>query len=77
MRRRANVSGAESARRKSACTFSEREWRLAENDAPPLGSHVVTSRRGYTHHGIFVGDGRVVHYAGLSRGWRIVYGPGL
>jgi hypothetical protein len=25
-------------------------------------------RRGYTHHGIHVGDGRVVHYSGLSRG---------
>ena len=70
MRRRANVSRADGARPTSASTFSEREWRLAENDAPPLGSHVVTSRRGYTHHGIFVGDGRVVHYAGLSRGWR-------
>jgi hypothetical protein len=25
---------------------------------------------GYTHHGIHVGGGRVVHYAGLARGWR-------
>jgi hypothetical protein len=30
----------------------------------PVGAHVVTPRRGYTHHGIYVGDGRVVHYAG-------------
>jgi hypothetical protein len=29
----------------------------------------VTSRRGYTHHGIYIGEGRVVHYAGLSRSW--------
>jgi hypothetical protein len=36
----------------------------------PLGSWLLTRRRGYTHHGIFVGDGRVAHYAGLSRGWR-------
>jgi hypothetical protein len=70
MRTRANVSGADHARHRTASTFSQREWRLAENDAPPPGSHVVASRRGYTHHGIFVGDGRVVHYAGLSRGWR-------
>jgi Lecithin retinol acyltransferase len=35
---------------------------------PPLGSHVVTPRRGYLHHGIYVGEGRVVHYSGLSRG---------
>ena len=32
-----------------------------------LGAHLVTPRRGYTHHGIYVGAGRVVHYAGWSR----------
>ena len=31
------------------------------------GTHLVTPRRGYTHHGIYVGGGRVVHYAGWSR----------
>ena len=35
-------------------------------DAVP-GTHLVTSRRGYMHHGIYVGRGMVVHYAGLSR----------
>ena len=35
---------------------------------PPLGAHMVTPRRGYTHHGIYVGGGRVVQYRGLSRG---------
>ena len=34
---------------------------------PALGAHLVISRRGYTHHGIYVGQGMVVHYAGLSR----------
>jgi hypothetical protein len=34
----------------------------------PLGAHLVASRRGYTHHGIYVGAGKVVHYAGLCRG---------
>jgi hypothetical protein len=33
----------------------------------PLGAHILTPRRGYTHHGIYVGDGKVVHYAGLHR----------
>ena len=33
----------------------------------PLGAHLATPRRGYTHHGIYVGGGDVVHYAGLSR----------
>ena len=37
---------------------------------PPLGAHVVTPRRGYSHHGIYVGQGRVVQYGGLSRGLR-------
>ena len=36
----------------------------------PLGSHLVTPRRGYTHHGIYVGGGEVVHYMGLSRSLR-------
>lgn len=35
-----------------------------------LGAHVVTPRRGYLHHGIYVGDGKVVHYAGLAHGLR-------
>jgi hypothetical protein len=34
----------------------------------PSGSHLVTPRRGYLHHGIYVGDGNVVHYAGLAHG---------
>ena len=32
------------------------------------GTHLVTDRTVYTHHGIYVGDGRVVHYAGLANG---------
>ena len=32
----------------------------------PLGAHIVTPRRWYTHHGIYVGAGEVVHYEGLS-----------
>jgi len=35
----------------------------------PLGAHLVSPRRGYTHHGIYAGGGRVIHYAGFSRGW--------
>jgi hypothetical protein len=34
---------------------------------PPLGAHLVTPRFGYAHHGIYIGNGKVVHYAGLSR----------
>ena len=31
------------------------------------GTHLIVLRRGYRHHGIYVGGGRVIHYAGLSR----------
>ncbi len=37
---------------------------------PPIGAHMVTPRRGYTHHGIYAGRGRVVQYGALSRGLR-------
>ena len=50
-------------------SLGEREWDLAAHGTPPLAAHVITSRVGYTHHGIHVGHGRVVHY-GLSRAWR-------
>jgi hypothetical protein len=32
------------------------------------GAHVVTARRGYTHHGIYVGDGKVIQYGGFVCG---------
>jgi hypothetical protein len=30
-----------------------------------LGAHLVTQRAGYGHHGIYAGNGNVIHYAGL------------
>jgi Lecithin retinol acyltransferase len=39
-----------------------------QHHEPALGSHLVTRRRGYLHHGVYVGDGRVVHYSGLANG---------
>jgi hypothetical protein len=47
-----------------------RDQALDPTREPPLGAHVVTPRRGYTHHGIYVGRSRVVQYAGLSHGLR-------
>lgn len=32
----------------------------------PLGAHLKTYRRGYVHHGIYAGNGEVVHYAGFK-----------
>ena len=37
------------------------------------GTHVVTPRRAYLHHGIYLGNGQVVHYAGLV--YRLRPGP--
>jgi len=38
---------------------------LDPGETPPLGAHLITPFLGYTHHGIFVGDGNVVHYGAL------------
>lgn len=46
------------------------DWPLVAGQDPPLGAHMLTPRRGYTHHGIYVGNGSVVHYGGFSHGWR-------
>jgi len=46
-----------------------RNTRVAGQELP-LGAHLTTSRRGYTHHGMYVGGGRVVHYAGFSGFWQ-------
>ena len=43
---------------------------LVGDQEPPLGSHLVTPRRGYLHHGIYVGARKVVHYSGLVHGLR-------
>jgi hypothetical protein len=42
---------------------------MALEQEPPVGSHLTSTRRGYCHHGIYVGNGRVVHYSGLSGGF--------
>jgi hypothetical protein len=42
---------------------------VADTDLAP-GAHLVTDRFGYTHHGVYAGAGKVVHYAGLSRSLR-------
>ncbi|HEY3654156.1 MAG TPA: lecithin retinol acyltransferase family protein [Steroidobacteraceae bacterium] len=47
-------------------------WVGDESEQLVPGTHLITCRRGYTHHGIYLGDGRVMHYAG-----RIKYPQGL
>jgi hypothetical protein len=48
-------------------------WAPSESDATSdgtliPGSHVVSPRLGYTHHGIYVGGDHVIHYSGLADG---------
>src|SRR5689334_20801280 len=44
------------------------KWPLRGDEELLLGSHLVTPRRGYLHHGIYVGGGKIMHYAGLVHG---------
>ena len=31
-----------------------------------IGDHLVSQRTGYSHHGLYVGNGEVIHYSGFS-----------
>ena len=44
----------------------ETDRKLADHEEPPLGAHLVTPRIGFVHHGIYVGQGKVVHCGALS-----------
>lgn len=46
-----------------------RDSLLRPGEEPPIASHLVTPRAFYTHHGIYTGNGRVIHYSGLAYGW--------
>jgi len=35
---------------------------------PSLGAHLSTSRSAYIHHGLYIGNGEVIHYSGLADG---------
>ena len=39
---------------------------LAANEEPPLGAHLITPRFAYSHHGVYVGAGTVVHYGAFA-----------
>ncbi len=64
-RRTENVRSTERKRR-----FFARESLLQPGEEPPVASHLVTPRALYCHHGIYAGNGRVIHYAGLAHGLR-------
>ena len=44
-------------------------WPSELTREPPIGAHLATPCDRYTHHGIYVGDRRVIHYAGFARSW--------
>ena len=52
-----------------------RDTVLSSQEEPPLAAHLVSSRHLYLHHGIYVGRGRVIHYAGFAYGLRFRTGP--
>ena len=51
-------------------TATGQEWFLAADALLLPAAHIIVSRTWYAHHGIHVGEGKVVHYRGLSRGWQ-------
>jgi hypothetical protein len=56
--------------KRSRQSSSARDSLLQPGEEPPLASHLITPRAFYTHHGIYTGNGRVIHYSGLAYGWR-------
>lgn len=62
--RRSRNTGRSAPRGAAQCT------QAAAALEPAIGAHLITPRRGYTHHGIYAGHGMVLHYAGLARAFR-------
>jgi hypothetical protein len=50
-----------------ACSNARTDRILPPDTEPPLGSHLVTPRLAFRHHGIYVGNGLVVHYGSFGR----------
>ncbi|HEX5458951.1 MAG TPA: lecithin retinol acyltransferase family protein [Steroidobacteraceae bacterium] len=39
---------------------------LADDEEPAVGTHLLTARIGYVHHGIYLGAGKVIHSGAVS-----------
>lgn len=39
---------------------------LKQNPKIKIGSHLIVNHFGYSHHGIYAGKGRVIHYSGFA-----------
>lgn len=46
----------------------------AQPERPNIGDHLISARLGYTHHGIYIGSGKVIHYSGLANGLTLTSG---
>ena len=46
-------------------TRARRLLQLSDAAEPELGAHLVTPWCGFAHHGIYVGNGRVIQYGAL------------
>ncbi|MWL87984.1 MULTISPECIES: lecithin retinol acyltransferase family protein [unclassified Cupriavidus] len=44
---------------------TQNQQQAESQDLYLVGAHLVTERNGYAHHGIYIGSGRVIHYAGF------------
>ena len=55
---------------RASCSPRRNVQTLVVSQEPPVGAHLITPRRGYDHHGIYVGGGQVVQYSGLGRSLR-------
>ena len=67
MNRNLQPSGSEQGATRAAAYAAADVALGGSNTEPTLGAHLITERRGYEHHGIYVGSGRVIHYAGFAR----------
>ena len=47
------------------CTERRSVRALNAGEQPPVGAHLIVPWFGFTHHGIYAGAGRVVHYGAL------------
>src|SRR5215475_7986527 len=61
---------ASESKTRSGAGIRSSDRRLAANEEPPLGAHLITPRFAYAHHGIYVGGEAVVHYAAFASHWR-------
>jgi len=67
MNRNHQQSGSEQGAIRAAAYASADVALGGSNDEPALGAHLITQRRGYEHHGVYVGSGKVIHYAGFAK----------